>query len=345
MRIKLAFVLIKKKKKKQNANKAEKSGKTIFPPIKQVFRCFELCPREQLKVVLLGQDPYHDDRQAEGLCFSVAKGIALPSSLRNIFKEAKNDVGFEAPGHGSLVHWGMQGVLLLNTALTVEAHKANSHSKFGWHEFTDSVIKAISKLLSGVVFILWGKEAQKKAAFIDQTKHKIITSAHPSGLSANRESLLTGRFRKNLHSPNNVNFFLNYLFTYKWKENTSTGQNCCKNSKKNTIKANKNELLITSSCKMVFEQKSLLIWNGINNQGISNFTWKVSNRLYICYLQVILSFLFRIINVKIYYFKIYIIFDKFKSKKLDNTKYELFVFLTKILISIVIIFYEKKFQK
>jgi len=134
----------------------------IFPPVRQVFRCFELCSRENLKVVLLGQDPYHDNGQAEGLCFSVAKGIAVPSSLKNMFKEAQNDVGFKLPGHGSLVSWGQQGVLLLNTALTVEAHKANSHSKFGWHEFTDAVIKAISKNESGVVFILWGKEAQKK---------------------------------------------------------------------------------------------------------------------------------------------------------------------------------------
>jgi len=136
--------------------------------------------------VILGQDPYHDNGQAEGLCFSVARGIDLPSSLKNMYKEAKSDVGFASPGHGSLVHWAMQGVLLINTALTVQAHKANSHSKFGWHEFTDAVIKAISKHHSGVVFILWGKEAQKKSSFIDQSKHKIIQSAHPSGLSASR---------------------------------------------------------------------------------------------------------------------------------------------------------------
>jgi len=158
----------------------------IFPPVKQVFRCFELCPRDKLKVVLLGQDPYHDNGQAEGLCFSVSKGIPLPSSLKNMFKEATDDVGFRPPRHGSLIHWATQGVLLLNTALTVEAHKANSHSKFGWHAFTDAVIKSISKNETGVVFVLWGKEAQKKKLLIDQTKHKIIESAHPSGLSASR---------------------------------------------------------------------------------------------------------------------------------------------------------------
>jgi len=174
------------KQLKNNLAKAEQSGVQIFPPTKQVFRCFELCPFDNLKAVIIGQDPYHDNGQAEGLCFSVTRGIRLPSSLNNIYAEAKSDVAFQPPGHGSLVHWAMQGVLLLNTALTVQAHQANSHSRFGWHEFTDAVIKAISKHHNGVVFILWGKEAQKKIAFIDQSKHKIVQSPHPSGLSASR---------------------------------------------------------------------------------------------------------------------------------------------------------------
>lgn len=164
----------------------EKSGTEIFPPVHQVFRAFELCPWNNLKVVILGQDPYHDNGQAEGLCFSVGKGIKIPSSLRNMYKEAGTDFGMKMPSHGSLVDWGKQGVLLLNTVLTVKAHKANSHSKFGWQQFTDAVISKISRSHDGVVFIFWGKQAQKKSVLIDKSKHKIIESAHPSGLSASR---------------------------------------------------------------------------------------------------------------------------------------------------------------
>jgi len=164
----------------------KKKGAQIFPPPQMVFRAFELCPWDQLKVVILGQDPYHDDHQAEGVCFSVQKGVKIPPSLRNMYKEAVSDIGFEHPGHGSLIQWGKQGILLLNTVLTVTAHKANSHKKWGWTTFTDAVIQAISRQHDGVVFVLWGKQAQKKKEMINNTKHKIIQSAHPSPLSASR---------------------------------------------------------------------------------------------------------------------------------------------------------------
>jgi len=143
---------------------------TIFPPVNQVFRAFELCPWDKLKVVLIGQDPYHDVNQAEGLCFSVRKGVAIPSSLKNIYKEAADDVNFTIPKHGSLVEWGLQGVLLLNTVLTVQAHKANSHKAFGWTKFTDAVIRLISAKHDGVVFICWGKQAEDKSKMIDKKK-------------------------------------------------------------------------------------------------------------------------------------------------------------------------------
>jgi len=164
----------------------EKRETEIFPPAHMVFRAFELCPWDQLKVVILGQDPYHDDGQAEGICFSVQKGIKIPPSLRNMYKEAATDVGLEHPGHGSLIQWGKQGILLLNTVLTVEAHKANSHKKFGWTQFTDAVIHAISRQHKDVVFVLWGNQAKKKKDMINTSKHKIVSSAHPSPLSASR---------------------------------------------------------------------------------------------------------------------------------------------------------------
>jgi len=164
----------------------EKKGTEIFPPSHMVFRAFELCPWDQLKVVILGQDPYHDNGQAEGICFSVQKGIKIPPSLRNMYKEAVTDVGFEHPGHGSLIQWGEQGILLLNTVLTVTAHNANSHKKWGWTQFTDAVIQAISRKHKDVVFVLWGGQAKKKKNMINRSKHKIIESAHPSPLSASR---------------------------------------------------------------------------------------------------------------------------------------------------------------
>ena len=174
-------------KLKKNLKNCEDSGKTIYPPVNEVFAAFDYCPFNILKCVIIGQDPYHDVGQAEGLCFSVKKGIKIPSSLRNIFKEALNDdIKFIKPNHGSLINWAKEGILLLNTVLTVEAHKANSHKKFGWQIFTDNIIKLISNKHDGCIFILWGKQAQKKSILINKIKHKIISSAHPSGLSASR---------------------------------------------------------------------------------------------------------------------------------------------------------------
>jgi len=161
---------------------------TVFPQRAHIFRALDLCPLEKVKVVILGQDPYHDVGQAEGLSFSVPHGMAIPSSLRNIYKELSNDLGpsFKRPTHGHLSKWAEQGVLLLNTGLTVKAHAANSHKAAGWHYFTDAIIKAINKERRGVVFLLWGKHAQDKAKLIDPSWHHILMSAHPSGLSANR---------------------------------------------------------------------------------------------------------------------------------------------------------------
>lgn len=148
--------------------------KKIFPPAHETFRAFEACPFEKVKVVIIGQDPYHDDGQAEGLCFSVPPGVKKPGSLNNIFKELSTDIkGFKIPSHGSLIKWAQQGILLLNTGLTVRAHEANSHKSFGWHAFTDAVIDKVNAKKSPVVFILWGKHAQDKAKKIDRSRHKV----------------------------------------------------------------------------------------------------------------------------------------------------------------------------
>lgn len=160
------------------------AGISIFPKGQDIFRAFDLCSFENLKVVLLGQDPYHGLGQANGLCFSVGLGIKLPPSLVNIYKELHNDIGCPIPMHGDLSPWARQGVLLLNTSLTVQAHNANSHSKIGWQIFTDAVIKRISDAKEHVVFILWGGNARSKVPLIDSTKHLILQSAHPSPLSA-----------------------------------------------------------------------------------------------------------------------------------------------------------------
>ena len=160
---------------------------TIYPPPQLIFHAFTLTPFDSVSVVILGQDPYHDVGQAEGLAFSVPHGQKVPSSLYNIYKELRDDgPGFVPPKHGHLTGWAQQGVLLLNTALTVTAHKAGSHSKFGWTQFTDAVIRAVNKDKRGVVFILWGAHAQKKEAMIDTKRHHVIKSVHPSGLSASR---------------------------------------------------------------------------------------------------------------------------------------------------------------
>ncbi|MEI8280432.1 MAG: uracil-DNA glycosylase [Bacteroidota bacterium] len=165
--------------------KKEKAlGKIIYPPGKLIFNAFESTPFDKVKVVILGQDPYHNPGQAHGLSFSVPYGIAAPPSLVNIFKEIQSDLGLPIPNHGNLEKWAAQGVLMLNASLTVEAHNPMSHSKIGWHHFTDDVIRIISKNKDHVVFILWGRFAQSKEVLIDKTKHLILASAHPSPLSA-----------------------------------------------------------------------------------------------------------------------------------------------------------------
>lgn len=166
--------------------KTEYANGTCYPPGKLIFNAFNLCPLDCVKVVLIGQDPYHEPGQAHGLCFSVNDGIPFPPSLRNIFAEIQTDLGTPIPPSGNLTRWAQQGVLLLNATLTVRAHAAASHQKRGWEEFTDAVIRLVNAEREHVVFILWGSYAQSKASFIDPTKHCILRSAHPSPLSAHR---------------------------------------------------------------------------------------------------------------------------------------------------------------
>ncbi|WP_420601838.1 uracil-DNA glycosylase [Flagellimonas sp.] len=166
--------------------KQEYRSGTCYPKGKDIFAAFDHCPFQETKVVIIGQDPYHGPNQANGLCFSVKDGIPHPPSLVNIFKEIKVDVEQPYPKSGNLERWAEQGVLLLNATLTVKAHQAGSHQKKGWEQFTDSVIRIISTELEGVVFLLWGGFAKRKSALIDQAKHHILTSGHPSPLSANR---------------------------------------------------------------------------------------------------------------------------------------------------------------
>ncbi|WP_291561948.1 uracil-DNA glycosylase [Bacteroides sp.] len=157
---------------------------TVYPPGKLIFNAFNLCPFDKVKVVIIGQDPYHGPGQAHGLCFSVNDGIQPPPSLVNIFKEINSDLGKPVPQSGDLTRWAEQGVLLLNATLTVRAHQAGSHQRRGWEEFTDAVIRKLAEEKSNLVFILWGSYAQKKGAFIDRNKHLVLTSVHPSPLSA-----------------------------------------------------------------------------------------------------------------------------------------------------------------
>ena len=157
---------------------------TVYPPGGLIFNAFNLCPFDKVKVVIIGQDPYHGPGQAHGLCFSVNDGIPFPPSLVNIFKEIKADVGTEPPRTGNLTRWAEQGVLLLNATLTVRAHQAGSHQNRGWEVFTDSVIRILATEKEHLVFILWGAYAQRKGAFIDRSRHLVLTSAHPSPLSA-----------------------------------------------------------------------------------------------------------------------------------------------------------------
>lgn len=164
----------------------EKEKHTVYPPGSQIFTAFNLTPFNKVKVVIIGQDPYHGPGQAHGLCFSVPKGIKPPPSLKNIFKELKTDIGFEIPDHGNLESWAKQGVLLINAVLTVRANTPTSHRKKGWETFTDAVIKNLSENRTGLVFLLWGAYAQAKAELIDAGKHYILKAHHPSPLSASR---------------------------------------------------------------------------------------------------------------------------------------------------------------
>lgn len=164
----------------------EYAQKRIYPPGSQIFAAFNATPFDKVKVVILGQDPYHEPGQAHGLCFSVNEGVAFPPSLQNIFKEIQSDIGTPIPNNGDLTRWATQGVLLLNSTLTVEAHKAGSHQGRGWEEFTDAVIAHLSENCEHLVFILWGSFAIKKGAKINRMKHLVLTSPHPSPLSAYR---------------------------------------------------------------------------------------------------------------------------------------------------------------
>lgn len=166
--------------------RSEYASETIFPPAGRIFAAFDACPFDKTRVVILGQDPYHDTGQANGLCFSVAQGVQPPPSLVNIFKEVNADTGAPIPLSGDLTHWAEQGVLLLNSVLTVRAHRPASHQGHGWETFTDAVIAKLANQRSGLVFMLWGSYAIKKGAFIDRSKHLVLTSPHPSPLSAYR---------------------------------------------------------------------------------------------------------------------------------------------------------------
>lgn len=165
-----------------------------FPPAGQIFRAFDLCPFDQVRVVIIGQDPYHDVNQAHGLCFSVQDGVPIPPSLVNIYKELQRDLGISVPASGNLTHWAEQGVLLLNATLTVEAHKAGSHQGKGWEELTNAAIQALNKQRSNIVFMLWGSYAQRKGQFIDRKRHLVLTAVHPSPLSAYRGFIGCGHF-------------------------------------------------------------------------------------------------------------------------------------------------------
>ncbi|HDR1022344.1 TPA: uracil-DNA glycosylase [Pasteurella multocida] len=178
-------------------HQARASGAVVYPPANEVFSAFQLTEFDQIKVVILGQDPYHGPNQAHGLAFSVKPGIQPPPSLMNMYKELTQDIdGFQIPNHGYLVPWAEQGVLMLNTVLTVEQGKAHSHANFGWETFTDKVIAALNEQREKIVFLLWGSHAQKKGQFIDRNKHCVLTAPHPSPLSAHRGFLGCRHFSK-----------------------------------------------------------------------------------------------------------------------------------------------------
>ncbi len=176
--------------------KSQYTQKTIFPHPKNIFRAFNQCPFDMVRVIIIGQDPYHGDGQAHGLCFSVPKNIKAPPSLVNIYKEIAQDIGIEMPTSGNLNSWSKQGILLLNATLTVEAHIAGSHQNKGWEKFTDSAIKLLSNKRDNLVFLLWGAYAHKKSDLIDEKKHLILKAPHPSPLSAHRGFLGCRHFSK-----------------------------------------------------------------------------------------------------------------------------------------------------
>jgi uracil-DNA glycosylase len=176
--------------------KAEYSSNTVYPPGGLIFNSFNLCPFENTKAVIIGQDPYHGPGQAHGLCFSVRDGVDFPPSLINIFKEIEMDLGFKRPSSGNLERWARQGVLLLNATLTVRAHQAGSHQKKGWEQFTDAVISTINTEKQKIVFFLWGAYAQKKGETIDRSRHLVLESVHPSPLSASRGFFGNNHFSK-----------------------------------------------------------------------------------------------------------------------------------------------------
>ncbi len=191
--------------------KKEYQSNTIYPPPKQIFSAFDACPFDQVKVVILGQDPYHGPGQANGLCFSVADHIRIPPSLQNIYKEINSDLGKPFPKTGNLENWAKQGVLLLNATLTVRAHQAGSHQKKGWEEFTDAAIHNLAENRQGLVFLLWGSYAQKKGSFIDDQNHLVLKAPHPSPLSAHR-----GFFGCKHFSQTNAYLALNGLDPIDW---------------------------------------------------------------------------------------------------------------------------------
>lgn len=191
--------------------KSEYATHTIYPPGKYIFNAFDCCPLDRVKVVILGQDPYHEPGQAHGLCFSVNNGVALPPSLINIYKEIETDLGVTPPMSGDLTRWADQGVLLLNATLTVRAHQAGSHQNRGWEMFTDAVIRRLVERKEHLVFMLWGSYAQRKGAFIDSSKHLVLSSPHPSPLSAYR-----GFFGNRHFSKANDYLLKNGLEPIKW---------------------------------------------------------------------------------------------------------------------------------
>ena len=179
----------------QYVQSEREAGKTIFPPQEDVFNAFKATEFDKVKVVILGQDPYHGPGQAHGLCFSVLPGVKTPPSLKNMYKELDNSIAdFQIPEHGYLQKWAEQGVLLLNTVLTVEQGKAHSHSKIGWETFTGKVVEVLNERASGIVFMLWGSHAHKKGAMIDTQRHHVLKTTHPSPLSAHRGFLGSGHF-------------------------------------------------------------------------------------------------------------------------------------------------------